>query len=483
MEGACHLLVAFILGACMSVAPARAADSDTSIRIEVADIDAHSLAFVVADGLKANLLIDPFVPRRRISFSKTYQSSSEVLDSLAELTGGITSRAGSFILIRAGCRPPALTLAKSGQDQAISLYFQTVQLGTLLTLADLSSKPSSHQWHEGLLQQTMTIRAKNVLKSELGAALAAAAGTVVTDEGVSAPKGASDCAPVQDLSQTAGGRALVLHPRNDHCPYRSLPADTRERSRRCQPLEYYALHTLRPLGFVRVGANHFAMLETPDNLLYALRVGDYLGRDYGKVIRISDEGVQLNEIVPDAGGTYVERPVLLRFGVPADRQVVASGYYIEEGSPQYNYEAALGRLFSAARYPVAVADFCMKRQLVHVPSVAEALAGWKWRNSSALDEISRHNEAYLQRRSAESSESTDKLQARYQSLIDEHVVSMVEREGGPASEGAQRQCLALAVQLLDERRDIANGHAGDLRVLHACGSESTCPNLATGSAR
>ena len=44
-----------------------------------------------------------------------------------------------------------------------------------------------------------------------------------------------------------------------------------------------------------------------DNLIYQVKVGSYLGQNYGKVMRIAENSIQLREIAQDATGDWIER--------------------------------------------------------------------------------------------------------------------------------------------------------------------------------
>ena len=51
-----------------------------------------------------------------------------------------------------------------------------------------------------------------------------------------------------------------------------------------------------PTALLRVGT-----------LLYQVRVGNYLGQNYGKITKITENSIQLREIVQDGGGDWIER--------------------------------------------------------------------------------------------------------------------------------------------------------------------------------
>jgi len=79
-----------------------------------------------------------------------------------------------------------------------------------------------------------------------------------------------------------------------------------EVNRRKEPLEAYPLDSMSMVGSVtKLGRQH-ALLRV-DNLLYQVKQGDYLGQNYGKIIKISETDVSLREIVQDAAGEWIER--------------------------------------------------------------------------------------------------------------------------------------------------------------------------------
>lgn len=85
-----------------------------------------------------------------------------------------------------------------------------------------------------------------------------------------------------------------------------------ERSRRREPLEAYPLDTMVMVGSVaRKGEPQYALLRV-EKLLYQVRVGDYLGQNYGRIMRITETEIALREIVQEATGEWIERPVTLQ---------------------------------------------------------------------------------------------------------------------------------------------------------------------------
>ncbi len=79
-----------------------------------------------------------------------------------------------------------------------------------------------------------------------------------------------------------------------------------EINRRKEPLEAYPLDSMSMVGSLTRNGKPFALLRV-DNLLYQVKLGDYLGQNYGKITKITETGVAVREIVQDAGGEWIER--------------------------------------------------------------------------------------------------------------------------------------------------------------------------------
>ncbi|MBK9360514.1 MAG: pilus assembly protein PilP [Rubrivivax sp.] len=79
-----------------------------------------------------------------------------------------------------------------------------------------------------------------------------------------------------------------------------------ELNRRKEPLEAYPLDNMLMVGSFARGGRPFALLRV-DNLLYQVKVGDYLGQNYGRITRIGETDLSLREVVQDAAGEWTER--------------------------------------------------------------------------------------------------------------------------------------------------------------------------------
>jgi len=82
-----------------------------------------------------------------------------------------------------------------------------------------------------------------------------------------------------------------------------------DKSRTPEPLEDYELTQLTLHGvIVGLDGSVNALVADPSGNLNTVRVGNYIGKNSGRIVEIKPDAVNLIEIVPDGGRGYVERP-------------------------------------------------------------------------------------------------------------------------------------------------------------------------------
>jgi type IV pilus assembly protein PilP len=84
-----------------------------------------------------------------------------------------------------------------------------------------------------------------------------------------------------------------------------------ELARRKEPLEGFPLDTMQMVGSLRKEGVPVALLRV-DNLLYQVKPGNYLGHNFGKIVKVDETAVVLREIVQDAAGEWIERTATLQ---------------------------------------------------------------------------------------------------------------------------------------------------------------------------
>ena len=76
--------------------------------------------------------------------------------------------------------------------------------------------------------------------------------------------------------------------------------------RRREPLEAYPLESMQMVGILMQGRNTHALIKA-NNALHQVKVGSYMGQNFGVVTQITENEVTLRELVEDVYGDWVER--------------------------------------------------------------------------------------------------------------------------------------------------------------------------------
>ncbi len=79
-----------------------------------------------------------------------------------------------------------------------------------------------------------------------------------------------------------------------------------DESRPKEPLEAFALESLKMVGTLQQGKVTYALIRA-DVSLYRIKAGNYLGQNFGLVTEVSETEVKLRELVQDASGDWTEK--------------------------------------------------------------------------------------------------------------------------------------------------------------------------------
>jgi type IV pilus assembly protein PilP len=75
-----------------------------------------------------------------------------------------------------------------------------------------------------------------------------------------------------------------------------------------EPLEAYPLESLKYVGLLAKEKLTYALIKTPDGNIQQVKIGNYLGQNFGVVTEITDSAVTLKEIVQDdLSGDWADR--------------------------------------------------------------------------------------------------------------------------------------------------------------------------------
>lgn len=91
-------------------------------------------------------------------------------------------------------------------------------------------------------------------------------------------------------------------------------------NRRKEALEAYPLENLKMVGTLQQDKMMFAIVKTPDNSLYRVKAGNYMGQNFGMITLVSDTEIKLTEIVQDSAGDWTERGTSINLSEEQDKK-------------------------------------------------------------------------------------------------------------------------------------------------------------------
>ena len=95
-----------------------------------------------------------------------------------------------------------------------------------------------------------------------------------------------------DIDEAPGATKNSLHPETD---------------RPKQLLESFPLDALSMVGTLEQLDNAWGLIKDPQNIVHKVKLGNYMGKNEGRIIKITESTIYLVEIVSDGIGGYIER--------------------------------------------------------------------------------------------------------------------------------------------------------------------------------
>ena len=84
-----------------------------------------------------------------------------------------------------------------------------------------------------------------------------------------------------------------------------------DKLRRKEELEGFALDSIRMVGTLEQKESIWGLVTTADGTIFRVKPGNYMGQNNGQITRVSEEQIELTEIVSDGQGGYRERQASL----------------------------------------------------------------------------------------------------------------------------------------------------------------------------
>ncbi|MGO4504012.1 MULTISPECIES: pilus assembly protein PilP [unclassified Dyella] len=80
-----------------------------------------------------------------------------------------------------------------------------------------------------------------------------------------------------------------------------------DENRAKEPLEMFALDSLKMVGTVGTGAATEVLVKDPGGVIHRVHRNEYMGQNYGRVTAVADDHIDLVELVSNGNGGWMER--------------------------------------------------------------------------------------------------------------------------------------------------------------------------------
>jgi len=121
--------------------------------------------------------------------------------------------------------------------------------------------------------------------------------------------------PYKSYAYSMSGKRDPFEPFYDKRPEPTETASasglTPDFNRNREELEESPLDSLRMVGTMETEGRQWGIIKAPGGTVHRVQVGNYMGQNFGKIISISEEKVDLREIIPDGTGGWQERQASL----------------------------------------------------------------------------------------------------------------------------------------------------------------------------
>ncbi len=122
--------------------------------------------------------------------------------------------------------------------------------------------------------------------------------------------------PFRDVLNDVPQKEMAADRRNDKRQQRFMDEMAAHNS---EELEAFEVDSLRMVGTLQGDAALWAVVKDKTGTVHRVQVGNYLGRNFGKILTIQEDRIELREVVKDSEGRWEERQASLTL--------------IEEGNP------------------------------------------------------------------------------------------------------------------------------------------------------
>ncbi len=128
--------------------------------------------------------------------------------------------------------------------------------------------------------------------------------------------------PIPEIKQVVGFVYAAKNRRDPFTPQEDETAATEtildngirpDPNRRKEELESFSLDSLRMVGTLEQDEQTWGLVKTNDGTIHRVATGNYMGQNDGKITRISEDKIELIELVPTGSG-FLEKEAAVALG-------------------------------------------------------------------------------------------------------------------------------------------------------------------------
>lgn len=87
-----------------------------------------------------------------------------------------------------------------------------------------------------------------------------------------------------------------------------------DQNRPREPLESFPLDSLKMSGTLGLAKSMEGLVRDPDGIVHRVRVGNYLGQNYGRITAVAEDRIDMVELAPNGSGGWMERAATIALG-------------------------------------------------------------------------------------------------------------------------------------------------------------------------
>ena len=87
-----------------------------------------------------------------------------------------------------------------------------------------------------------------------------------------------------------------------------------DQNRPKQPLEMFALDSLKMVGTIGIGATIEGLIKDPEGVIHRVHINNYMGQNNGKITTVAEDHIDLVELIPNGSGGWMKRQASVALG-------------------------------------------------------------------------------------------------------------------------------------------------------------------------